>query len=347
MSLRNKFSKYFKGWQSVPLFIIAIVLTLLQAAVAESQVVGLSDDNAEEKKQNFARAFVKSFGIIIASEIGDKTFIIAAIMAMKHPRGVVRDIISLNSYPSPPNPPQSQYSSPPIFPTHRLSSNSPPLPQVFAGAMAALVIMTILSTVLGAAAPALLPKTWTHYAATLLFFGFGVKMLWDVFTEGHEGPGESELDEVERELAITSSISHPHSSGDIESMSLNNNNNKEGTPTKTAKRTTHPPLVNTVLNMLPHSLKGLIPPIFAQVFTLTFLGEWGDRSQIATVGLAADADLLGVALGGFLGHGLCTGGAVVGGKHLASRIDERLVTIAGGILFLLFGLHSLWVGPSS
>lgn len=210
--------------------------------------------------------------------------------------------------------------------------------------------MTILSTVLGAAAPAILPKTWTHYAATLLFFVFGIKMLWDVFTEGPEGPGESELDEVERELATTSSMSHLQISGDIESMSLNNNknkDNKEGTPTKKAKRPTHPPLVNNILNMLPHSLKELISPIFVQVFTLTFLGEWGDRSQIATVGLAADADLLGVALGGFLGHGLCTGGAVIGGKHLASRIDERLVTIAGGILFLLFGLHSLWVGPSS
>ena len=336
----------------MPLFIIiAIALNLLQAAVAESQGVVLLDDDAEEKKQNFARAFVKSFGIIIASEIGDKTFFIAAIMAMKHPRGVVSDIISLNSYSSPPNPLQSPYPSPPIFPTHRLPSNSPPPPQVFAGAMAALVVMTILSTVLGAAAPAVLPKTWTHYAATLLFFVFGIKMLWDVFTEGGpEGPGESELDEVERELATTSSMSHPHSSGDIESMSLNNNNNnnnKEGTQTKTAKRPTPPPLVNTVLNMLPHSLKELISPIFVQVFTLTFLGEWGDRSQIATVGLAADADLSGVALGGFLGHGLCTGGAVVGGKHLASRIDESLVAIAGGILFLLFGLHSLWVGPSS
>lgn len=31
-------------------------------------------------------AFIASFSVIIVSELGDKTFFIAAIMAMKHPR---------------------------------------------------------------------------------------------------------------------------------------------------------------------------------------------------------------------------------------------------------------------
>lgn len=44
-----------------------------------------------------------------------------------------------------------------------------------------------------------------------------------------------------------------------------------------------------------------------EAFTLTFLAEWGDRSQIATIGLATTSDVLGVTIGGILGHAICTG----------------------------------------
>lgn len=37
----------------------------------------------------FIEGFLKSWGVILASEIGDKTFFIAAILAMRHSRRVV------------------------------------------------------------------------------------------------------------------------------------------------------------------------------------------------------------------------------------------------------------------
>jgi Ca2+/H+ antiporter, TMEM165/GDT1 family len=84
--------------------------------------------------------------------------------------------------------------------------------------------------------------------------------------------------------------------------------------------------------------------VFTQALTLTFLAEWGDRSQIATIAMAAAKDVVGVTLGGILGHTLCTGMAVVGGRLLAARISERTVHLVGGGLFLVFGLHSLVFG---
>jgi putative Ca2+/H+ antiporter (TMEM165/GDT1 family) len=74
---------------------------------------------------------------------------------------------------------------------------------------------------------------------------------------------------------------------------------------------------------------------------MTFVAEWGDRSQIATIALAASKDPAGIAIGGFVAHSLCTGLAVLGGRLLAARISERTVAIAGGILFVLFGIHSV------
>ena len=66
--------------------------------------------------------------------------------------------------------------------------------------------------------------------------------------------------------------------------------------------------------------------------------------QIATIGLAASTDVLGVTLGGIFGHALCTGAAVLGGRHAASLIDERTLSILGGLLFIAFGAHALYEG---
>jgi putative Ca2+/H+ antiporter (TMEM165/GDT1 family) len=83
---------------------------------------------------------------------------------------------------------------------------------------------------------------------------------------------------------------------------------------------------------------------FADVIN-TVLSSPGDRSQIATIALAASKNPFGVVLGGLLGHAFCTGLAVIGGKMLAAKISERTVAIIGGLLFLVFGVTSLLFGP--
>ena len=56
---------------------------------------------------------------------------------------------------------------------------------------------------------------------------------------------------------------------------------------------------------------------------MTFLAEWGDRSQLATIILAAREDVTGVTLGAVLGHALCTGLAVLGGRMIAQKISVK------------------------
>ena len=74
---------------------------------------------------------------------------------------------------------------------------------------------------------------------------------------------------------------------------------------------------------------------------MTFLAEWGDRSQLTTIILGAREDPLGVVVGGVLGHALCTGAAVIGGRLVATKISVKTVTIIGGIVFLIFALSAL------
>ena len=109
-------------------------------------------------------------------------------------------------------------------------------------------------------------------------------------------------------------------------------------------------------------LKQCIPPVFFQgtrdlvifselffrlAFSMTFLAEWGDRSQLTTIILGAREDALGVTLGGILGHACCTGLAVMGGRLIATKISVKSVTLIGGVVFLVFALSALFLGDES
>ena len=84
--------------------------------------------------------------------------------------------------------------------------------------------------------------------------------------------------------------------------------------------------------------------VLSQTLVLTFAAEWGDKSQISTIALAAKEEPVGVVLGGMVGHFLCTGIAVIGGKLLARRISERFMLSCGGISFLVLALRGVAVG---
>ncbi|KAG0456140.1 hypothetical protein HPP92_023928 [Vanilla planifolia] len=215
--------------------------------------------------------FTKSLAMTVLSEIGDKTFFAAAILAMRHPRKLV-----------------------------------------LGGCLTALIVMTILSVLFGWAAPNLISRKWTHHITTLLFFAFGLWSLWEALT----GDGESEeLAEVEEKLNTDWKTGNGGSKG---------THKDEDDSKKQQKR----------------FLTQLFSPIFLKAFSITFFGEWGDKSQIATIGLASDIDPLGVVLGGIIGQSLCTAAAVLGGKSLATQISEKMVSLSSGVLFLVFGFQS-------
>lgn len=85
--------------------------------------------------------------------------------------------------------------------------------------------------------------------------------------------------------------------------------------------------------------------ILLQSFVLTFLAEWGDRSQISTIILGARENMIGTVLGGTIGHGMCTGLAVIGGRMIAQRISVKTVTLVGAFVFLFFAFSAFFIDP--
>lgn len=87
---------------------------------------------------------------------------------------------------------------------------------------------------------------------------------------------------------------------------------------------------------------GIRRGILLKSFMLTFLGEWGDRTQIATIALAASNHAVGVTLGAIAGHTVCAAIAVVSGRMVANYLSERVLTSLGGALFILFGVMAIF-----
>lgn len=80
-----------------------------------------------------------------------------------------------------------------------------------------------------------------------------------------------------------------------------------------------------------------------EAFALVFIAELGDRTQFATIFLAAAPrfTFAGLLAGTLAGHALVTALAVGAGHWIGSRVDERLLYRLSGGLFLLFGLAAL------
>jgi putative Ca2+/H+ antiporter (TMEM165/GDT1 family) len=201
-------------------------------------------------------AFTAGLLLITVSELGDKTFFIAVILAMRHPRYLV-----------------------------------------FAGVVAALAAMTLLSVAIGQIL-AFLPRFYIHYAAIGLFVLFGIKLLYEA-SQMTDAAGDEIVEEAEEAVEI----GEKNLKGRHQSL-----------------------------------------PILFESFTLTFLAEWGDRTQIATVTLAATYNAIGVTLGAISGHAICTAIAVMGGCLIAGKVSERLLTAIGGLLFLIFAVVAIWEG---
>ncbi|KAI0547553.1 hypothetical protein F4679DRAFT_361475 [Xylaria curta] len=271
-----------------------------------------AEDEANEGIIQPFHSFILSLTMILFSEVGDKTFLVAALMAMKHDRIVV-----------------------------------------FTAAFGALLVMTVLSAVLGHTLPALIPKRLTSFLAAGLFFVFGAKLLREGMAMDPNEGVTAEMQEVEMELEEKEhQASKKGRRSSVSPYALEMGLARDRKPRPTSRFPTPPRspsmsparspsprggIVNEVTVGLSNLLSLLLSPAWVQTFVMTFLGEWGDRSQIATIAMAAGQDYWWVTLGAVLGHACCTGVAVIGGRAIAGKVSLKVVTVGGAVAFLVFG----------
>ncbi|RZC47384.1 hypothetical protein C5167_040329 [Papaver somniferum] len=263
-------------------------------------------------------AFFASLSMILVSEIGDETFIIAALMAMRHPKSIVLSGALSALFVMTATIAALLNKKLPWFATSRWKRICDSLTEIefvhsyrevnFSAdklakkgggpARGEIEVFDVLSTGLGRIVPNLISRKHTNSAATVLYAFFGLRLLY-IAWRSEKANQKKEIEEVEEKL--------------------------EGGQGKSTFR---------------RFLSRFLTPIFLESFILTFLAEWGDRSQIATIAkvsltglqfsypqLATHKNAVGVAVGACIGHTICTSIAVVGGSMLASKISQGTVAM--------------------
>jgi len=188
------------------------------------------------------------------------------------------------------------------------------------GSVAALAAMSVVSAAIGAAAQRV-PETFvssslpvSKWASVALLAYFGVRTLKAAWDAAPDAAGEElaaareELGEGEEGAAYAAAANASSSSSTSSSK-----------PKGAIDRGSTSALARTL-----------------EVGTIIFLAEWGDRSMLATIALAAAQGPVGVAAGATAGHALATAIAVLGGALVSRWLSERAIGFIGGALFLVF-----------
>lgn len=229
-------------------------LAMVTAAGSATGTGPLAGIHAIVESSSFLSGLAASFLLVLASEIGDKTFFISALLSMKYSRVLV-----------------------------------------LVGTMLALASMTVISVGIGQIFHAL-PNSlntafpFDDYAAVALLLWFGFQNIRDGLAMTRDD--DDELQDAKDVVAGQASPSNSSSGFRV----------------------------------------------VAETSSLIFLAEWGDKSMLATIALAAAKSPIGVIVGGISGHFIASIIAVIGGSVLGKYISERNARLIGGVLFFVFAL---------
>jgi len=274
----------------------------------------------------FREGFTSGLLLILVSEIGDKTFFVAMLLAVRQSDSGATGVGG------------SQQS---------LANNSDGLALkgesneevilgkaterrlvVYAGTVAALGLMTVISCIIGRSFHSL-DQLFADYipsglsalplddlAAVILLTSFGVTSLKDAraLEEKPQVDGNAG-----RSSDVVFDIRDEEDSEEEAAKALVQEMKDEGKITEEQSNAS----------------------LLWQSFLLVFAAEWGDRSFLSTIALTAAYPPVAVVAGATTGHAVATALAVGGGSVLAKYISEKAIAYSAGVLFLAFAAATI------
>jgi putative Ca2+/H+ antiporter (TMEM165/GDT1 family) len=264
------------------------------------------------------RVFTAAIVTIFIEGLGDKTFFISAFMSMKYNR---------------------------VW--------------FFCGATTALFIILGVSTAFGHLVNGLVPEKVLKGSVITVFFFFAFALFYQAikYKDDEESEAKQEAEEEifkiesalkmkKKEAMVDDSDKKQNKSNETHKLDSNatahgitkrtvdtmssKNSDKLANDTSNSKVRSRSSSEDSLSYKIKHQTFRFV---YWQSFSLIFLGEWGDKSQIYTIALATRANPYAVFLGAFLGHSLVIVLALIGGKYIANLIPERLCLYFGASLY--------------
>lgn len=243
----------------------------LSVALPQTEVARVltSADNAGKQSGShvFVGAFVKSFTLMCAAEIFDRTWFVTLICALRHGAFVS-----------------------------------------FCGSITALALHSCIAVSLGEGVASFVPQWWMELASAVILCVLALIYTWESYkVNGDDDAIKSRREEAEEDVATDAP-----------------GNAQEESATR-AKEDSKGSSVKD---------KAVFWATFVTVFTTIFIAEWGDRTQIVQITLAASLPWLPVFLGSFSGLiVLCLSAVAMARFMEGKRISERLLNCVCAISF--------------
>ena len=213
-----------------------------------------------------------------------------------------------------------------------LSKKLPSL-TLFLVSLSSVLLMNYLSILLGYYLPKLISLTYMQIIAFILFSTFGILSIIE----------SQKKDEKINELMELTKKEFTDSENDYSLMVEDNDIETDAESNKEL----FPSILRTDTNVsesshLSHISEGSNFGMITAIFFALCLSDFGDKSQLAIITMAALYNIYGILLGSTLALIGTVTLAVLFGNWISEKVSPRKLLLIGGLIFLTFGVETLY-----
>ena len=195
------------------------------------------------------------------------------------------------------------------------------------------LLMNYLSILVGCYITKLISLVYLEIIACILFITFGILSI--IESRKKENQVKDLMEKTKKELNYSENDDYQLMSEDTETNYESNSELKYPSTLRTNSNISNINVINENNN------NGINTGLIIAIIIMLCLSDFGDKSQINVMTMAAIYDFYGILIGSTLALVGTVTIAILFGTWICDKISTKLLFLIGGILFLIFGCEIL------